>query len=190
MVDSCPFSNLPLLNHVFFLMFKWLSIKMENIRWLVMCSKCHLLFDIFLACTCLKYVSTVEESVVCGPPTKKQCVIKISPTQGSKPQVCQQLSQTSLAVQILTPPWSLTQSNQESCMKCATNSARQVETECGRKKKTPSVPTAKPPTQTNLAAKSVTPALSPTQPSQAAQSFNSLATDDKATPKCTTSSVR
>ena len=67
MVDFCTFSNLPLLNHVFFLMFKWLSIKMENIRWLVMCSKCHLLFDIFLACTCLKYVSTVEESVVCGP---------------------------------------------------------------------------------------------------------------------------
>ena len=55
-----------------------------------MCSKCHLLYGVFrqnvhrkkndslhMACKCLKYLSTVEDSVVCGPPTKKkymQCV--------------------------------------------------------------------------------------------------------------------
>ena len=49
-----------------------------------------------------------------------------------------------------------------------------------------SVPTAKPPTQTNLAAQSVTPARSPTQPSQAAQSVTSSAPDNKATPSVPT----
>ena len=48
------------------------------------------------------------------------------------------------------------------------------------------MPTAKPPTQTNLAAQSVTPARSPTQPSQAAQSVTSSAPDNKATPSVPT----
>ena len=55
-----------------------------------------------------------------------------------------------------------------------------------RKRKKNSVPTTKPPTQTNLAAQSVTPARSPTQPSQAAQSVTSLAPDNKATPSVLT----
>ena len=50
--------------------------------------------------------------------------------------------------------------------KCATSSARQVKTEGGIQKKTPSVPIAQP----------------TTQPSQASQSFISLAPDNKAQP--------